>query len=139
MGGSIWRGRRRMRSPGNSRAASPFQCPPMSSVKPSDDVEFDSEVPALIVGAGAAGLCAALAASEAGVEPVVLERDAVPAGSTALSAGLIPAAGSHFQRALGIADSAELFSADISRKNHGEADAKLVRTVASEAAPTIEW
>jgi len=39
----------------------------MAEVKPSDDVDFDSEVPLLIVGAGAAGLCAALAASEAGV------------------------------------------------------------------------
>src|SRR5947208_7900713 len=106
---------------------------------PPDDAEFDNEVPLLIVGAGAAGLCAALAASEAGVDPVVIERDALPAGSTALSAGLIPAAGTRFQRALGIEDSADLFSADISRKSHGEADAKLARTVATEAAPTIEW
>ncbi len=76
----------------------------MSDVQPSDDVDFDSEVPLLIIGAGAAGLCAALAASEAGVEPVVIERDAVPSGSTALSAGLIPAAGTRFQAAQGIAD-----------------------------------
>lgn len=111
----------------------------MSAVLPAEEAEFDSEVPLLIVGAGAAGLCAALAASEAGVEPVVIERDAVPAGSTALSAGLIPAAGTRFQREPGIADSAALFAADITRKAHGEADAKLVRTVASEAGPTVEW
>src|SRR2546429_8469953 len=104
----------------------------MTSVKPSDDVEFDSEVPLLIVGAGAAGLCAALAASDAGVDAVVIERDAVPAGSTALSAGLIPAAGTRFQRERRIEDSAELFAADVARKAHGEADTKLVRTVASE-------
>ena len=111
----------------------------MNAVQPSEDVDFDSEVPLLIVGAGAAGLSAALAASEAGIEPVVIERDAVPAGSTALSAGLIPAAGTRFQRARGIADSAELFAADIARKAHGEADAKLVRAVASGAGPTVEW
>src|SRR5256885_11613925 len=122
MGGSIWRGRRRMRPRESSCAAS--QCPPMSSVKPSDDVEFDSEVPVLIIGAGAAGMCAALAASEAGVEPVVIERDVLPAGSTALSAGLIPAAGTRYQRALGIEDTAELFADDVFRKTHGEADAK---------------
>ena len=62
------------------------------SIQDSEDAEFDSEVPVLIIGAGAAGLCAALAASEAGIEPVLIERDAVPSGSTALSAGLIPAA-----------------------------------------------
>jgi hypothetical protein len=37
------------------------------------------------------------------VEAVVIERDAVPGGSTALSAGLIPAAGTRFQRAKGVA------------------------------------
>ncbi len=111
----------------------------MSLVRPADDAEFDSEVPLLIVGAGAAGLCAALAASEAGVDPVLIERDAIPAGSTALSAGLIPAAGTRFQATHNIADSPEQFAADISRKNHGEADAKLSRAVANGAGPLIEW
>jgi fumarate reductase flavoprotein subunit len=111
----------------------------MSPVRPSEDVDFESEVPVLIVGAGAAGLCAALAAHEAGIEPVMVERDPVPSGSTALSAGLIPAAGTRFQAERGIADSAELFAADIARKAHGEADAALVRTAAQGAGPLIEW
>jgi fumarate reductase flavoprotein subunit len=111
----------------------------MSGVQPADDADFDSEVPVLIIGAGAAGLCAALAASEAGVEPVVIERDALPSGSTALSAGLIPAAGTRFQAEQGIVDSAQLFAADIARKAHGEADAKLVRAVAGDAGPLVEW
>jgi fumarate reductase flavoprotein subunit len=111
----------------------------MSEVRSSDDVDFDSEVPVLIVGAGAAGLIAALTMSEAGIEPVVIERDAVPSGSTALSAGLIPAAGTRFQRAQGIEDSAKQFAADIARKAHGEADAKLVRAVADGAGRTVEW
>ena len=84
---------------------------------------FETSVPVLIIGGGAAGLCAALAAQEAGAEVAVLERDAVPRGSTALSAGLIPAAATRFQRARGIVDSPELFAADIQRKAHGEADA----------------
>ena len=105
----------------------------MPDVRSSEDVDFDSEVPLLIIGAGAAGLCAALAASEAGIEPVVIERDAVPSGSTALSAGLIPAAGTRFQRERGIEDLAKRFAEDISRKAHGEADAKLVHAVATNA------
>jgi fumarate reductase flavoprotein subunit len=109
------------------------------SVQDSEDVDFDSEVPVLIIGAGAAGLCAALAASEAGVEPVLIERDTVPSGSTALSAGLIPAAGTRFQRERGIADNPELFAQDIVRKAHNEADAKLVQAVARGAAPLVEW
>ena len=46
---------------------------------------FDLHAPVLVVGAGACGLVAALAARDAGAEVLVLERDAAPAGSTALS------------------------------------------------------
>lgn len=101
--------------------------------------EFDTKLPLLIVGAGAAGLCAALAAKEAGVEALVIERDAVPSGSTALSAGLIPAAGTRFQRAKGIDDSPQRFASDIQRKAKGGADQAVVGAVARGAGPLIEW
>ena len=95
--------------------------------------------PVVIVGAGACGLTAALAARDAGVELLVLERDASPSGSTALSSGFIPAAGTRYQRAAGIDDSPALFAADIRRKNHGEADPRMVETVAQAIGPTLEW
>ena len=103
------------------------------------DEKFDTLVSLVIVGAGAAGLCAALAAKERGIDAVVVERDDVPAGSTALSAGLIPAAGTRFQRDKGIPDSPDLFAADIQRKAKGEADRAVVETVAAGAAPLVEW
>jgi fumarate reductase flavoprotein subunit len=53
---------------------------------------------------------------------LVVEADAVPSGSTALSAGLIPAAGTRFQREAGIEDDATHFAADIQRKAKGEND-----------------
>jgi fumarate reductase flavoprotein subunit len=111
----------------------------MSTVSYAFDANFGVDVPLLIVGAGAAGLCAALAAKEAGIEPLVIERDTVPAGSTALSAGLIPAAATRFQRAKGIMDSPQLFAADIARKANGEADAAVVDAVAHGAGPLVEW
>lgn len=80
-----------------------------------------------------------LAAKEAGVDAVIIERDAVPAGSTALSAGLISAAGTRFQRAKGTADSPQLLAADIERKAKGEADPIVVDAVAQGAAPLVEW
>jgi fumarate reductase flavoprotein subunit len=97
------------------------------------------KVPVVIVGAGACGLTAALAARDAGAEVLVLERDASPSGSTALSSGFIPAAGTRYQRAAGIDDSPERFAADIRRKNHGEADARMVETVARSIGPALEW
>src|SRR5580693_1167451 len=111
----------------------------MSTVSYAFDANFEIEVPLLIVGAGAAGLCAALAAKEAGIAPLVIERDTVPAGSTALSAGLIPAAATRLQRAKGIVDSPQLFAADMERKAKGEADAAVVDAVAHGAGPLVEW
>ncbi|MBY0336804.1 MAG: FAD-dependent oxidoreductase [Acetobacteraceae bacterium] len=100
---------------------------------------FEASVPVLIVGAGAAGLTAALAAAGQGAEVWVLERDAVPRGSTSLSAGLVPAAGTRFQAANGITDEAALFAADIQAKAKHRADPRIVATVSREAAGTIGW
>jgi fumarate reductase flavoprotein subunit len=97
------------------------------------------KIPVVIVGAGACGLTAALAARDAGAEVLVLERDASPSGSTALSSGFIPAAGTRYQRTAGIDDSPERFAADIQRKNHGAADPRIVETVARTIGPTLEW
>jgi fumarate reductase flavoprotein subunit len=111
----------------------------MSTVEFDSVGEWTAQVPLLIVGAGAAGLCAALAAKEAGVDAVVIERDGVPGGSTALSAGLIPAADTRFQRAKGVVDSPDRLAADIQRKAHGEAPAALLETIACSSASLIEW
>ena len=97
------------------------------------------KVPVVIVGAGACGLSAALAARDAGAEVLVLERDASPSGSTALSSGFIPAAGTRYQRALGIDDSPERFAADVQRKNHNGADPQVVDTVCRRIGSTLEW
>ncbi|NPU65802.1 FAD-dependent oxidoreductase [Bradyrhizobium sp. 83012] len=110
----------------------------MSSVETTDRApEF--VVDCLIIGAGAAGLVAALSATENGESVLVLERDAVPQGSTALSAGLIPAAGTRWQEALDIDDSPSRFAADIMHKAHDEPDAALVRLVTTTIGPTLEW
>jgi fumarate reductase flavoprotein subunit len=100
---------------------------------------FDLAVPVVIVGGGACGLVAALAAKDAGAEVLVLERDRTPSGSTALSSGFIPAAHTRFQRAAGVADSPEQLAADVMRKNHGEADPHMVETICRASGRAIEW
>ena len=80
-----------------------------------------------IAGAGACGLTAALLLADAGIECVLLERDAAPGGSTALSSGFIPAPGTRVQQRQGVADSAEQFARDIQAKAHGTAAPHLVR------------
>jgi fumarate reductase flavoprotein subunit len=110
----------------------------MSRVEFSDR-EFETSVPLIIIGGGAAGLVAALAASGEGVDPLVLERDAVPRGSTALSAGLIPAPGTRWQKAAGVIDTPERFAVDILHKADNEPDLDLVRLVTETIGPTLEW
>lgn len=100
---------------------------------------FDLTVQTLIIGAGAAGMIAALAAHEAGQEVLLVEADAAPSGSTALSAGLIPAAGTSFQHKAGIEDNPDLFAQDIQTKAHAENDSDLVARMATTAGPVIEW
>ena len=63
----------------------------MSKVIRGCDIQFDITVPVEVIGAEAAGLIAFLAAHEKGVEVLIVEREASPRGSTALSSGLMPA------------------------------------------------
>ncbi|MFK7993324.1 MAG: FAD-dependent oxidoreductase [Granulosicoccus sp.] len=99
----------------------------------------DLKTDTLIIGAGACGLIAALAARQAGQDVLVVEADAVPSGSTALSAGLIPAAGTKLQEQSGIEDSAAQFAADIQAKALGENAQEIVLALAQGASEVIHW
>ncbi len=102
-------------------------------------IDADAHAPVAIVGAGACGLTAALMLYDAGIDCVLLERDAVPGGSTALSSGFIPAPGTRAQRARGIADdSPARFAADIQSKAHGRAATALVQAYAEGIGPALD-
>ena len=109
------------------------------------DQGFELDVDILIIGAGACGLTAGLAAREAcqisnmDASILILERDPSPSGSTSLSSGFIPAAGTPMQKAAGVADSPDLLAADIQAKAHNTAHPPLVDAVACESGPAITW
>lgn len=101
---------------------------------------FPTRTQVLIVGAGACGTIAALAAKEHGAEVLVLERDAKPTGSTSLSGGQIPAAGTKLQRAAGLMDDApDILANDLINKAHGECDHEMAWHIARESATTVDW
>ncbi|MFV2092185.1 MAG: FAD-binding protein, partial [Hyphomicrobiales bacterium] len=81
----------------------------------------------------------ALRAHDGGAEVVVLERDASPFGSTSMSSGFIPAAGTRTQRSLGIADSADRFFGDLRLKAKGKNDPALARLAADNIGPALDW
>ena len=96
------------------------------------------QVPVVIVGGGACGLTTALRLHTLGVDCVVLERDAMPSGSTALSSGFIPAPGTQVQQRAGVDDSPERFMDDIQTKAHGTAAPHLVQAYAQAIGPALD-
>ena len=100
---------------------------------------FPVTVDVLVIGGGAAGLTAAIAARQGGAEVMLLERDAHPAGSTAMSQGNVCAAGSAAQRDAGVEDSADRFYDDLMIKTRGTADPVMARLVAEASGPTMDW
>lgn len=100
---------------------------------------FEITYPVVIVGGGGCGLTAALAVSDSGLDVLVLEQDRSPMGTTAMSTGLIPAAGTLEQQAKGIKDSPELFASDIQGKANNGADPVVVNKLAEDSAETISW
>ena len=91
-----------------------------------------------IVGGGVCGLVAAIALHDAGIDCVVLERDASPSGSSALSSGFIPAPCTAVQKAAGVKDSVALFAADITAKTQGTAAPHLVQAYAGAVGPALD-
>lgn len=109
------------------------------AVLSSEGVEFKISVPVVVIGAGACGMTAALTVADAGVEVLVLERDSVPQGSTALSSGMIPACETYIQKAQGVEDTVDAMTADILSKAHNQTDADMVKVLCQESGPAINW
>ena len=99
----------------------------------------DIEIDCLIIGGGAAGLTAALAASETGVSVLVAERETRLSGSTALSSGLIPAAGTKAQYHQSIQDSEDIFYTDVMTKNKYTVDPSYVKLIVQKIPKTLDW
>ena len=100
--------------------------------------DWDIETDLVIVGAGACGLMAAFAAARRGVELILLEKDTRLGCNTELASGSIAAAGTRFQRAAGIAGTAEQMAEDVMRKNHGRADRDIVLALCRKAREVVD-
>lgn len=100
---------------------------------------MDRETGLIIVGAGAAGLSAALTAVQLGVEVILLEKRAVIGGSSILSGGSLAFAGTDIQSAAGIADSNDLLFQDLRTVGAQENDETIVAAYVAHQAETYEW
>lgn len=106
----------------------------------ADEIEFDVATDVLVAGGGGTGLVAALAACEnEDLTVTVLERTDAPGGNTALSTGMIPAAGTRLQREADIQESPADMARDILEKNDYEGDEEMVHHLAEESANLVHW
>ena len=112
----------------------------MSGIVPAEEARWTEEWPQVIVGGGGCGMVAALAAAGEGGKALILEKDQEPGGNTALSTGLIPAAGTRFQEEAGVQDdSPELMAEDIFEKNSYQSDSHLTRLLCEASGEVVEW
>jgi len=93
----------------------------------------------IVVGAGAAGLSAAIEASEAGAKVALLEKMPVVGGSTLFSDGLVYATGSKIQLDNAINDTSETLVNFWIDKAEGQADVPFLQLVSDSSAGTIAW
>ena len=70
-------------------------------------MQWDRSVDLLIAGSGGGGMVAALASLDSGIEPLVIEKQALVGGSTGLSGGMVWLPNNPLMRADGIPDSHE--------------------------------
>lgn len=101
--------------------------------------DWDMEIDVLVIGAGACGFAAALAASELGVDVAIVEKYKELQGNTSVSSGSVPGAGTRFQKEAKIDDSPEIFIKDLLKKSGPHEAEELTRLLAYESASLIEW
>jgi fumarate reductase flavoprotein subunit len=111
-----------------------------AEVVAADDIEFDIETDVLVAGGGGCGLTATLAACESNdLTVTLLEKSDEVGGNAALSTGMIPAAGTRFQREVGIKETPEDMVQDIQEKNGHEADEEMVHHLCEESVELVHW
>ena len=93
----------------------------------------------IVVGAGTAGLPAAIHASRRGARVLIIEASATIGGTLNVAVGQVAAGGTTLQASKGIVDSPDLHFDDVMRISRGRADAALVRRIVDEAPATMDW
>ncbi|WP_246169646.1 FAD-dependent oxidoreductase [Alkalibaculum sporogenes] len=99
-----------------------------------EEVDYD----VVVVGAGAAGTSAALAASEKSDKVLLLEKTANPMGAGTLAGGMF-AAESSLQKKAGKTVSKEWLYEEYMKSSSGYMNSVLVRKIIDESSETVNW
>ena len=99
----------------------------------------DYQADIIIVGAGGAGMAAAISAHDAGASVIILEQMGYAGGNTSRSEGGMNAAETKSQAALGITDSVQTMIDDTMKGGKNLSDLALVTFMAENSAATVDW
>jgi len=93
----------------------------------------------IVVGAGGAGLSAAVSAAEAGAKVLLLEKMPHIGGNTRISGGFYACVDLVRQKRQGIEDSEQLFLSQMLESGGGHANPKLAAILVHNATPALKW
>jgi urocanate reductase len=93
----------------------------------------------IVVGAGGAGLSAAVSAAEAGAKVLVLEKMPHIGGNTRISGGFYACVDWVRQKRQGIEDSEQLFLSQMLESGGGHANPQLAAILVHNATPALKW
>ncbi len=99
----------------------------------------DETTDVVIIGAGGAGLSAAVEARNKGSKVIVLEKMAIAGGNTNYATGGLNASETSVQKTLKIADSNEQFYKDTMEGGKNINNPELVRNMVEKSAETVDW
>lgn len=100
---------------------------------------MSNKVDVVVVGTGAAGLTAALAAASRKLSVAIIEKAPVIGGTTAVSGGSVWAPANRYLREYGIEDSADAARDYIRRLALGRADEKLIDAFLDSVNPMLDF
>ncbi|WP_326791660.1 FAD-dependent oxidoreductase [Streptomyces sp. NBC_00841] len=93
----------------------------------------------VVLGTGAAGLTAALAAASAGASVGLFEKADEVGGTTARSGGIIWMPGNEYAAQAGVTDSREQALAYLDSLSNGSMRQEMVEAFVDNVAPTLDW
>ncbi len=103
----------------------------------SSDIVEETDV--LVIGAGGSGFISALTAQDKGAKVILVEKMPIPGGNSQLAAGGMNAAGTTYQKALGIEDDPETMFQDTMKGGKNLSNPDLVHVLANNSADSMAW